>query len=208
MYLVWSHHLANSTAAIMTLFAISNYHWPICWMISFILIVRLLFPYWLWWQVILYTWFWLRVHGGCDWSAEDAYSTAAPDPTFAFVEGLCCPALEFLFAFWIMITYYTMLTSLFCMQKHLHEKNNPLAVAFNSTFRYIDDDWSIYNDQFHSYVDSLCLSELEIKTTRESSTSVSYLDVLLNIDAGGKLKTQLYDKREDFNFAIVNFPHT
>jgi hypothetical protein len=33
------------------------------------------------------------------------------------------------------------------------------------------------------------------------------LDVLLNIDAGGKLTTQLYDKRDDFNCAIVNFPY-
>jgi hypothetical protein len=35
-----------------------------------------------------------------------------------------------------------------------------------------------------------------------------YFDVLLNIDAGGKLTTQLYDKREDFNFANVNFLYT
>jgi hypothetical protein len=33
------------------------------------------------------------------------------------------------------------------------------------------------------------------------------LDVLLNIDAGGKLTTQLYDKQDYFNFAIVNFPY-
>jgi hypothetical protein len=80
-------------------------------------------------------------------------------------------------------------------------------VAFSPTIRYIDDVLSI-NDQFHSYVDSIYPSELEIKDTTESSTSASYLDVLLNIDAGGKLTTQLYDKRDDFNFAIVNFPYT
>ena len=51
------------------------------------------------------------------------------------------------------------------------------------------------------------LIELEIKDTTESSTSASYLDVLLNIDVGGKLTTQLYDKRDDFDFAIVNFPY-
>jgi hypothetical protein len=79
---------------------------------------------------------------------------------------------------------------------------------FNSTFRYIDEVLSINNDQFHSYVDSINPSELEIKDTTESSTSASYLDVLLNIDADGKLTTQLYDKRDDFNFAIVNFPYT
>ena len=83
----------------------------------------------------------------------------------------------------------------------------PLAVAFNSTFRYIDDVLSINNDQFNSYVDSIYPSELEIKDTTESSTSASYLDVLLNIDADGKLTTQLYDKRDDFSFTIVNFPY-
>ena len=90
----------------------------------------------------------------------------------------------------------------------VHEKNKSLAVAFNSTFRYIDDVLSINNDQFHSYVDSIYPSELQIKDTTESSTSASYLDVLLNIDSGGKLTTQLYDKRDDFSFAIVNFPYT
>jgi hypothetical protein len=58
------------------------------------------------------------------------------------------------------------------IQKILHE-NKPLAVAFNSTFRYIDDVLAINNDQFHSYVDSIYPSELEIKYTTESSTSAS-----------------------------------
>ena len=47
-------------------------------------------------------------------------------------------------------------------------------------------------------------TESEIKDTTESSTSASYLDVLLNIDHGGKLTTQMHDKRDDFNFAIIN----
>jgi hypothetical protein len=92
-------------------------------------------------------------------------------------------------------------------KKLLHEKNNPLAVAFNSTFRYINEVLSINNDQFHSYVDSIYLSELEIKDTKESSTLASYLDVLLNKDAGRKRRTHLYDKRDDFSFTIVNFPY-
>jgi hypothetical protein len=93
------------------------------------------------------------------------------------------------------------------VQKLLHEKNKPLAVAFNSTSRYIDDVLSINNDLFHSYIDSIYPSELEIKDITDSSTSASYLDVLLNIDADGKLTTQLYDQRDDFSFTIVNFPY-
>jgi hypothetical protein len=45
-----------------------------------------------------------KVHGGFDRSAEDAYSSMTPDPTFAFVGGLCCLTLDFVFAVWIMIT--------------------------------------------------------------------------------------------------------
>jgi hypothetical protein len=48
--------------------------------------------------------------------------------------------------------------------------------------------------------------ELEIKDTTESDKSASYLDSLLNIDSKGRLTTSLYDKRDDFDFAIVNFP--
>jgi hypothetical protein len=35
---------------------------------------------------------------------------------------------------------------------------------------------------------------------------VSYLDILRNIDSNGRLITLLYDKRGDFDFAIVKFP--
>jgi hypothetical protein len=48
--------------------------------------------------------------------------------------------------------------------------------------------------------------ELEIKDTTESDKSASYLDILLNIDSNGRLATSLYDKCDDFDFAIVNFP--
>jgi hypothetical protein len=46
--------------------------------------------------------------------------------------------------------------------------------------------------------------ELEIKDTTESDKSASYLDSSLNIDSNDRLTTSLYDKRDDFDFAIVN----
>ena len=36
--------------------------------------------------------------------------------------------------------------------------------------------------------------------------SASYFDLHLEIDTKGKLNTKLYDKRDDFNFPMVNFP--
>ena len=49
-------------------------------------------------------------------------------------------------------------------------------------------------------------AELEIKDTTESTTSASYLDLLLSIGRDGQLHTSIYDKRDDFNFHITNFP--
>jgi hypothetical protein len=57
MNLVWNDHFGNSTVAIMTLFVITNYHWPICWMICFPLFVRL----WLWQRIIPHICTWFRL---------------------------------------------------------------------------------------------------------------------------------------------------
>ena len=40
----------------------------------------------------------------------------------------------------------------------------------------------------------------------ESTTSASYLDLLLSIGREGQLHTSIYDKRDDMNFHITNFP--
>jgi hypothetical protein len=76
-----------------------------------------------------------------------------------------------------------------------------------SSIWHFDDVLSINKGHFHSYVDSIYPCELEIKGITESSTCASYLDILLKIEAIGKLTTQLYDKRDDFKFFIVNFPY-
>lgn len=48
--------------------------------------------------------------------------------------------------------------------------------------------------------------EFEIKDTTESSTTLSYLEILLKVDVNSKLKIQLYHKRDDFSLAVVNIP--
>ena len=80
-----------------------------------------------------------------------------------------------------------------------------LFVQFNFTYRYIDDVLSLKNTKFAEYLEFIYPRELEIKETTETSASSSYLDCYLYID-NGKLTTRLYDKRDDFNFPIVNFP--
>ncbi len=49
------------------------------------------------------------------------------------------------------------------------------------------------------------LPELELKEITETTSTVSYRDILVDID--GFLTFKLFDKREYFNFPIVNFPH-
>ena len=89
----------------------------------------------------------------------------------------------------------------------LPKKNEKrLAPYFNFTFRYIDGILSLNNSRFGDFVDRIYLIELEIKDTTDTDRYVSYLDLHLEIDSEGRLRTKLYDKRDDFNFPIVNFP--
>ena len=47
-------------------------------------------------------------------------------------------------------------------------------------------------------------AEIEIKDTTKSTTSASYLDLLLTIGRDGQLHTFIYDKKDVFNFHISN----
>ena len=74
------------------------------------------------------------------------------------------------------------------------------------SFNLIDDVLSINNHNFHNYVHLIYPYELEIKDTTDIERCASYLDILLNIDSNVRLTTTLYDKRDEVDFAIVNFP--
>jgi hypothetical protein len=74
------------------------------------------------------------------------------------------------------------------------------------TFRYIDDVLSLNNSRYGDFVDRIYPIELEIKDTTNTDTSASYLDLHLGIDSERRLRTKLYDNRDNFNFPIMNFP--
>jgi hypothetical protein len=63
-----------------------------------------------------------------------------------------------------------------------------LAVAFNSTFEYINDVSSISNNQFHKYVDSIYPNEFEMIYTTECSTCDWYLGILLELYTNGNMR--------------------
>ena len=60
-----------------------------------------------------------------------------------------------------------------------------------------------------TYIDQLLSKRLQEKLKKVSSITdhlADYLDLTFIIDSGGKLSTRLYDKRDDFDFHIANFP--
>jgi hypothetical protein len=57
--------------------------------------------------------------------------------------------------------------------------------------------------KFGDLVDSIYPIVLE-KDTTDTARPASYLDLHLEIDSEGWLRTKLYHKRDDFNFPIVN----
>ena len=93
------------------------------------------------------------------------------------------------------------------IQSLVKEGNRTLAKMFNLTFRYIDDVLSLNNKQFSDHLHRIYPPELEIKNTTDTLYASTYLDLYLQHDINGKLSIRIYDKRDDFNFKIVNFPY-
>ena len=92
------------------------------------------------------------------------------------------------------------------IQGFLKKSEKKLARSCNFTFRYIDDVLSLNNYRFDDFVDRINSIEVEIKDTSNTNRSASYLDLHLEIDSEGRLRTKPYNKRDDFKFPIVNFP--
>jgi hypothetical protein len=92
------------------------------------------------------------------------------------------------------------------IQGFLKNNKKKLARSFNFTFCYVDDVFSLNNSRFGDCVDRIYPIELERNDTTDTDRSASYLDLHLEIDSVGRLKVKLYDKRDDFNFPIENFP--
>ena len=81
-----------------------------------------------------------------------------------------------------------------------------LARSFNLCYRYIDDFIVFNNKKFLDYLKEIYPSQLTVEKANKSDHQADYLDLTFIIDSGGKLSTRLYDKRDNFDFNIVNFP--
>ena len=92
------------------------------------------------------------------------------------------------------------------IQGFLKKNEKKLDWSINFTFGYIDDVLSLNTSRFGDFVYRIYPNDIEIKDSTDTDRSVSYLDLHLEIDSEGRLRTKFYDKRDYFNFAIVIFP--
>ena len=84
-------------------------------------------------------------------------------------------------------------------------KQADIIDAFKTTSRYLDDILNIDNLYFDNIVSQIYPSELQPnKANNTFDTLAAYLDVHFSI-SNDIVSTKIYDKRDDFDFEIVNF---
>ena len=99
---------------------------------------------------------------------------------------------------------------LFCYERDfmlsLSDNNQTdIIEAFNSTSIYFDDFLNIDNPYFEQMIGQIYPTELQSNKANSSDTEAWFLDLNLSI-TNGIVSSKIYDKRDDFNFEIVNFP--
>ena len=99
---------------------------------------------------------------------------------------------------------------LFCyerdfMKNHSSDNQADVIKAFNLKSRYLDDLLNIDNPYFEGMVNQIYPPELQLNKANTSDTEATFLDLHLSF-SNGFVSSKLYDKRDDFDFDIVNFP--
>ena len=69
----------------------------------------------------------------------------------------------------------------------------------------MDDILNIYNVYFDNMVRQIYPSELQLNKAKTSDTEAAFLDLHLSF-SNVIVSTKIYDKRDDFDFDIVNYP--
>ena len=85
------------------------------------------------------------------------------------------------------------------------DKQVDVIDEFKTTSRYLDYILNIHNVYFDSIVGQVYPSELQLNKANTSDTEAAFLDLHLSI-SNDMVSTTIYEKREDFDFEIVNFP--
>ena len=99
---------------------------------------------------------------------------------------------------------------LFCYERDFmmslsDDKQADVIDAFNTSSRYLDDILNINNVYFDNMVSQIYPSELQLNKANTSDTEVAFLDLHLSV-SNDIVSTKIYDKPDDFDFKIINFP--
>ena len=90
--------------------------------------------------------------------------------------------------------------------KNLSSDNQADVIkAFNKTSRYLDDLLNIDNPYFEGMVKQIYRPESQLNKANTSDTEDTLLGLHLSI-SNGFVSSKINDKRNDFDFDIVNFP--
>ena len=108
----------------------------------------------------------------------------------------CAPLVADLFLFCYEIDFMLSLSG---------DKDAEVVIeAFNATSTYLDGLLNIDNTYFDGMVNQMYSSELQLNKANSSDTEAPFLDLhLTNPDSF--VSSKIYDKRDDFDFDIVNF---
>ena len=98
---------------------------------------------------------------------------------------------------------------LFCYERDFvmslsDDKQTDVIDAFNTTSRYLDDILNIDNVYFDNMVSQIYPSEFQLNKVNTSDTKAAFLDLHLSI-SNDIVSTQIYDKRDDFDFDMSIF---
>ena len=136
-----------------------------------------------------------------DWLIDNTFVTIG-NSVFRQIIGIpmgtdCAPYLANLFLYWYEFDF---------LNSTLKQKDFTTLYKFNKTHRYIDDLLTVNNDgTLEDYKGRIYPPELKLTCEDKSDKEVTYLDLSLSIQ-DSSIHYRLYDKRDNFNFPIVNFP--
>ena len=86
-----------------------------------------------------------------------------------------------------------------------NDKQADVIDAFNTTSRYLDDILNTNNVYFHNMVSQIYPSKIQLNKANTSYKEAAFLGLHLSI-SNDIVSTKIYDKHDDFDFEIVNFP--
>ena len=93
------------------------------------------------------------------------------------------------------------------MRRLYKQKNFTVLKQFNYTYRYIDDITIINgNGALDKYMKDIYHKSLTLVKVNTNTNIADVLDITIEFDKC-KCTTSTFDKRRNFNFTIVNFPH-